>query len=144
MTDQQQHLCPIDGTKGKPVKVITLKSLLVPAALKQLHGAGTYRFCPSPDCLVVYFAESGQTFTIPDLKVPVYQKDSSESVPVCYCFGWNRQRIREEIEQTGESSAIEAISSHIQANRCGCEVNNPQATCCLANVRSVVQQALSR
>lgn len=135
-----QHTCPKDGTTGKPVKLITLKSLLIAAALERLDPQSTYMFCRSSDCSVVYFSEKAQIFTTGDLKVPVFQKDHQEQVSVCYCFDWSRQRLREEIEQTGISTAVTSITSHIKAKRCGCEVNNPQGTCCLANVRETVEQ----
>ncbi|MBW4555753.1 MAG: (2Fe-2S)-binding protein [Trichormus sp. ATA11-4-KO1] len=138
-----QRLCPQDGTKGKIVQLITLKSLLVPSALEQLDSASAYGFCASPNCPVVYFSEQGQTFTTDDLKVPVFQKDFNEDISVCYCFGWSRQRIREEFSQFSqsvESKVIDIITTHIKAKRCGCEVNNPQGACCLGNVRLVTEQ----
>lgn len=137
---QREWRCPQDGTAGRPVQEITLKSLLAPSALEQLDTTTAYGFCYSQDCPVVYFTEQGQTFTTSDLKVPVFQKDEDESVPVCYCFGWTRQRIRAELQQFRENRIIDAITAHIQARRCGCEVNNPQGYCCLENVRSVVKQ----
>jgi hypothetical protein len=137
-----QRLCPQDSTKGKPVQLITLKSLLVPVALEQLNPASAYTFCSSPNCPIVYFSEQGQTFTTADLTVSVFQKNVNEDVPVCYCFGWSRQRIREELNQSGESNAVDMITTHIKAKRCGCEVNNPQGSCCLENVRSVVKQTV--
>lgn len=42
---------------------------------------------PAPDCPVVYFNEEGQTFSIKQVKVPVFQKEKGLDVPVCYCFG---------------------------------------------------------
>lgn len=135
-----QRLCPHDGTKGKPVEVITLKSLLVPSALERLDVTNAYGFCPSNDCPVVYFTEQGQTFRTSDLKVPVFQKDEDAAVSICYCFGWNRQRIHEEFERLGKSNVMDMITAHIKAKRCGCEVNNPQGSCCLGNVRLVVEQ----
>ncbi|MCF2969965.1 (2Fe-2S)-binding protein [Synechococcus sp. Nb3U1] len=137
-----QRLCPQDGTKGKPVQLITLKSLLVPVALEQLNPATAYGFCPSPNCPVVYFSEQGQTFTTADLKVSVFQKNENDDAFVCYCFGWSRQRIREELNQLGESNSVDIIITHIKAKRCGCQVNNPQGSCCLENVRSVVKQTV--
>jgi len=76
-----------------------------------------------------------QIFSTEQVKVPVFQKDRGLNVPVCYCFGWSRSRIQQEIIKTGKSSAETNIRSHIQAGRCGCEVNNPQGSCCLGNVR---------
>lgn len=139
-TSHWQYLCPQDGTRGKPVQEITLKSLLSPRALERLDITSSYGFCQSKDCPVVYFTERGQTFMTSDLKVPVFQKDEDEFVPVCYCFGWTRQRIREELSQSRKNSAVDAIKAHMQAKRCGCEVNNPQGSCCLENVRAVIKQ----
>lgn len=136
----RQRICPNNGTKGNPVELVTLKSLLIGAALEKLDPQSTYTFCPSSDCSVVYFSNTGQTFTTVDLNVPVFQKNFDEQIPACYCFDWSRQRIREEIEQTGTSTVVASITTHIKAKRCGCEVNNPQGACCLANVRDTVQQ----
>lgn len=137
-----QRLCPQDGTKGKPIQLITLKSLLLPVALEQLDSASAYGFCASPNCSVVYFSEQGQTFTIDDLKVPVFQKDFNEDISVCYCFGWSRQRIRKDFSQSVKSNVVDIITAHIKAKRCGCEVNNPQGSCCLGNVRLVIKQVV--
>jgi len=142
-TPSNQSVCPRDGSKGKPVKLITLKSLLQPVALEQLDPQQPYFFCAHTDCPIVYFSELGQEFTTADVKVSVFQKDQRDAVPVCYCFGWSRQRIQEEIEREGKSRAIASITAHIKAKRCGCEVNNPQGLCCLTNVRSVIQAVMS-
>ncbi|MGB7441521.1 MAG: hypothetical protein WA919_10665 [Coleofasciculaceae cyanobacterium] len=127
--------CPRNGTKGKMVPTITLKSLLKPSALETLNPDTVYYFCAAPDCPVVYFNEEGQVFTVEQVKVPVFQKNRGLDVPVCYCFGWSRDRIRQEIIQTGQSSAETNIRSHVKAGRCGCEVNNPQGSCCLASIK---------
>jgi len=134
----QTSICPNNGSKGKIVPTITLKSLLLPEALALLNPNQTYRFCASPNCEVVYFSDDQQTFTTKDLKVPVFQKDNKETVPVCYCFGWTPKRIDDEIKTLGQTNAVEKITSHVQAKRCGCEVNNPQGSCCLVNIQSVI------
>jgi hypothetical protein len=125
--------------KGKMVQTITLKSLLIPSALENLNPNTAYYFCTAPDCPVVYFNEEGQIFSTEQVKVPVFQKDKGLNIPVCYCFGWSRDRIQQEIIKTGKSTAETNIRSHIQARRCGCEVNNPQGSCCLGNVRQLAQ-----
>ncbi|WP_256678082.1 putative iron-sulfur cluster-binding metallochaperone [Fischerella major] len=97
-----------------------------------------YFFCNSTDCPVVYFNEQGQTFITNELKVPVYQKDEGLQVPVCYCFNWTRDRILQQMQQTNHSTPESSIRTHIQAGRCGCQVNNPQGSCCLANIRAFI------
>ncbi|MGC8713874.1 MAG: putative iron-sulfur cluster-binding metallochaperone [Leptodesmis sp.] len=130
--------CPQDQSQGKPVKLITLKSLLMPQALERLNAQASYRFCHSVDCPIVYFSTAGDTFTTDDLKVPVFQKNPGQGVPICYCFDWTRQRLQQDLEQQEQTSAIAAITAHIQAGRCGCEVNNPQGSCCLKNVHDYI------
>lgn len=132
--------CPHDRSPGKPVKVLTLKSLLIPPALERLNPQADYQFCASARCPIVYFSPEGDQFTTDDLKVPVFQKDPSQEVPVCYCFGWTRQRIQQHLGQEEQTAAIATITAHIQAGRCGCEVNNPQGSCCLKNVRDCAKK----
>lgn len=132
--------CPVNREKGKRVQLITLKSLLKPSALSTLNPYIDYFFCGTPDCQVVYFNGEGQKFTTNQIKVSVFQKDRGLDVPVCYCFGWTRKRILQEITQTGRSSAEASIRDRVKAKQCGCEVNNPQGSCCLANVRQLLNK----
>lgn len=127
--------CPACQQKGKGLPLITLKALLVPSALQTLNPANSYSFCPNSDCEVVYFTDE-QVFHKDAVKVPVFQKDEGTEVSVCYCFGWTRQRLGEAIRD--KENPVQHISEHVKANRCGCEVNNPQGSCCLGNVTAFV------
>ncbi|GHF65543.1 hypothetical protein HNQ07_004739 [Deinococcus metalli] len=134
---ETSSVCPVCGTTGKPVKLITLKALLTPGALATLAPERAYRFCPDAGCDVVYFA-GGHTYAQADVKVRVYQKDRSTDVPVCYCFGHTRAGL-ELARLDGHAEAItQSIQGHIKAGRCGCEVNNPQGSCCLGTVKGLV------
>ncbi|MGG1557000.1 putative iron-sulfur cluster-binding metallochaperone [Geobacillus thermoleovorans] len=131
--------CPKCGQNGRRVPLITLKSLLKPAALATLVPDRDYVFCPNPFCETVYFALDGSlAFFVGDLKVPVFQKDSGLDVPVCYCFDWTRERIVQALRQGKDS--LQEIKTHVQAGRCGCEVNNPQGACCMGNVAEFIRQ----
>ncbi len=132
--------CPMCGNIGRKVETITLKSLLLPDALARLEPRSQYSMCTNRTCDIVYFSEGGELFKTSELKVPVFQKSADENCPVCYCFGWTRKKIRKEVQETGKSTAISTIAEHIKAGRCGCEVNNPQGSCCLGNVKSVLQE----
>lgn len=132
--------CPRCGNEGKTVGIVTLKSLLVPESLARLEPISNYRMCDNQDCTVVYFNEEGSVFQTTNIKVPVFQKSKGQDSPVCYCFGWTKSKLKSEVEQTGKSAAISSISEHIKAGRCGCEVNNPQGSCCLSNVKGVLDK----
>lgn len=131
-------VCPSCKSKGKKVGVITLKSLLKPSALETLNADLNYFFCQTPDCDVVYFTNE-KTYLMSDMKVRVYQKDQSLTVPACYCFDWTREKIHEQLKNV-HTLPTEHIRKNIKANRCGCEVNNPQGSCCLGNVTAYIRE----
>lgn len=128
--------CPFCQQKGKNIPLITLKSLLKPKALETIHPEFSYAFCSNQACEVVYFSDS-QTFGKEMLKVSVFQKDIGLDVPVCYCFDWTRGRLIQAVQEN--QRPIDHIRQQVQANRCGCEVNNPQGACCLGNVTAFVR-----
>jgi len=128
--------CPVCQQKGKSVQLITLKALLQPKALETIHPELSYAFCTNSSCEVVYFCDE-QTISKDMLKVPVFQKDDALDVPVCYCFGWTRERLTQAVQES--LYPIEHIREQVQANHCGCEVNNPQGACCLGNVTAFIR-----
>jgi hypothetical protein len=134
-------VCPVCLAKGRSVDLITLKALLTATALKRLQPT-SYRFCPSRDCHVVYFAGES-VFNTDDLRVPVWQKSASSSVPVCYCFEHSEESIRAMMDGNAEKGPVGEIKRLVQEGRCACEVRNPQGSCCLGNVTQVVERILS-
>ncbi|REK76916.1 putative iron-sulfur cluster-binding metallochaperone [Paenibacillus paeoniae] len=128
--------CPVCHKKGRKIQLITIKALLQPTALETIHPDLTYAFCANSSCEVVYFSDK-QTLRKDTLKVSVYQKDNAFDVPVCYCFGWTRERLAKAVQQYHHP--IEQIQQQVQANRCGCEINNPQGACCLGNVTTFIR-----
>jgi hypothetical protein len=137
-TEEVRTNCPSCKNKGKNVQLITLKSLLKASALETIIPDTSYFFCPNPSCSIVYFNETNlQTFNEDNVKVPVYQKNPSINVPVCYCFDWTRERL---ILAVGyKQQPTDQIKAYVQEGRCGCEVNNPQGACCLGNVSTFMQ-----
>lgn len=104
-------------------------ALLKPAALQRLDPQATYRFCASPDCLVVYYAP-GHTFEKDHLSVRVFQKERDPATLVCYCFGYTLATIA-----SAPTAALADINKLVKQGRCACELRNPQGTCCLGNIK---------
>ncbi|MBP0726015.1 (2Fe-2S)-binding protein [Bacillus sp. RG28] len=134
------EVCPSCNVDGKKVKIITLKSLLKPMALNSLNANLDHYFCSTSNCEVVYFDSEKKSYFKSDIKVQVFQKDSSLDVPVCYCFDWTKGKLQQSVQNELASQPVEQIRKNIKANRCGCEVNNPQGSCCLANVTTFIDQ----
>ena len=133
------ELCPYCNSKGKKVKIITLKSMLKPMILSTLNANLPHYFCSTKDCSVVYFDSGKKTYLISEIKVSVHQKDNSSDVQVCYCFDWTKEKIKEYVEKGLTPNPVEHIRENIKENRCGCEINNPQGSCCLGNVTNYIK-----
>lgn len=134
------ELCPSCNEKGKIVKIITLKSMLKPSVLDSLNADLTHYFCSEKDCDVVYFDTDKKTYFTADIKVSVHQKDANTNVPICYCFGWTKEKIKQHVVNELSPNPLVHIRENIKENRCGCEVNNPQGSCCLGNVTSYIKE----
>ena len=133
-------MCPASGTRGKPVELLTVKTLLTESALARVTASERHAFCPESACDVVYFTGRGDTYTKADVRVRVSQKEPAGGRMLCYCFGEDETGIRHEIEATGTSHAVERIRAHIAAGRCACEVRNPRGACCLGEVATAVKR----
>jgi hypothetical protein len=134
----ESSTCPVSSTKGKRIGLNTLKSLLAPQALAKLDPNVQHFFCPDSNCDVVYFS-SERTYGTRDVKVAVFQKDSGPDVPACYCFGWTRAALADAVARGNGEAAPTSITAHVEVGRCGCELNNPQGSCCLGNVHKALK-----
>lgn len=134
-----ENICPECGQKGKPVDTATVKAQLS-VSLRHI-GQIPYLFCRTHACPIVYFSSDGeQTFTTEQVRERVYQKEpEADEVHVCYCFQHTVHEVR--IASPDEQSAIlDDINAGIKANQCACDLRNPQGSCCLGNVREVINQ----
>ncbi len=124
---------------SRPVSRKTVLLMLKPHLLEQAM-TGTYSFCSAPDCPVVYFEEQGShRFTTKDLRVTVGVKASTDPIPLCYCFGFDEDYIRDEIAKTGTTTIPERISTLIREGLCACESRNPAGVCCLGEVNKAAK-----
>jgi hypothetical protein len=132
--------CPHCQRAGKPVTPLTLKALLA-VPLTDVRETD-YRFCRTPTCPVVYYSVDGeQRFSEEDVRERVHQKHPhDDDVFVCYCFRHTPGSIKGELSATGQSTVVATITAGIHGGHCACDVRNPQGSCCLGNVRAVVQR----
>ena len=126
--------CPVNGAHSKQVDALTVKSLVRQLPLGMPNDQ--YYFCEARDCDVVYFCFDPQApiFRREHLMVRVGAKETADPIPICYCFGFTRQDIWEEIRSTRKSTVAERITTEVKAGHCACEVRNPSGKCCLGDV----------
>lgn len=132
--------CPSCHHPGKPVARSTVEALVTPEFRHGLNGVA-YAFCETQTCPVVYYSDDGARVPKQQLRVRVGIKETDDPIPVCYCFGVTERMIREEIEQTGRSTASARIRAEVRAGNCRCEVENPSGRCCLGEVVQAEKQA---
>jgi len=142
-TAEPHHACAPCGTNSRPVTRKTMLLMLKPEHFNRI-GESEYRFCAAPECRVVYFNGAGQAFTTEDLRVRVGLKESSDPIPLCYCFGFEDRHVREEIERTGKTSVPQRISQFIKQRLCACEMRNPSGACCLGEVNKSARRLLAQ
>ncbi|MEG0440166.1 MAG: (2Fe-2S)-binding protein [Solibacillus sp.] len=140
---ENDGVCPTCNNKAKNVKLITLKSLLKPTALETLNANVNHYFCSSKECDVVYFDADNKKYLTTDIKVAVHQKDDHVTTSICYCFDWTKEKLEKYVKQELFPNPIEHIRENIKENRCGCEINNPQGSCCLGNVTKYIRSIKS-
>jgi hypothetical protein len=134
--------CPVNGARSKQVDMLTVKSLVRQLPMGMLNTQ--YYFCEAPGCDAVYFPLDIQAPILrrQDLMVRVGAKEMVDPIPVCYCFGFTRQDIQDEIVKTGHSTVAERITAEVRAGNCACEVKNPSGKCCLGDVARVVKDCV--
>lgn len=133
--------CAVSGTRSKQVELLTVRSLV--RRLPMAMPSTAYYLCEAPSCDVVYFPSNSEApiFHRSDLLVRVGVKETEDPLPVCYCFGFTRQDIWDEIRQTGKSTVARQITAEVKAGNCACEVKNPSGKCCLGNVTRTARTA---
>lgn len=135
LPESKPGICPRCNTKGKPLATITVKSLVRDHS--RVPATATFSLCRTPDCEVVYFSAE-EVFRKSDLKVRVGFKEQQDPIPLCYCFGYDREDLRREIETQGVSKTPDRIKTEVKAGFCACEVKNPAGSCCLGDVNRAV------
>ncbi|NJD51635.1 MAG: hypothetical protein FIB07_02085 [Candidatus Methanoperedens sp.] len=133
-------ICPECGNTGKPVMEITLRSMVKEPVFASIENPDGFYFCETPTCEVVYFNNEQQAcLHKQDVKVRVGIKEKENPVQVCYCFGWTKERIFEQIRQLGYSTAVREITAKIKADECTCDKKNPSGRCCLGEVNKAIK-----
>ena len=131
--------CPINGQVTRPVPHHTVERLVrsrVSAELRQQP----YYFCDAPDCDVVYVSALGDHVITKDLlSVRVGIKETDDPVPLCYCFGYDRRAIHEDIRRSGDTDIQRVITERVRAGECRCEEVNPSGGCCLGTVSRAIK-----
>ena len=139
------QVCRVCGNHGTAVPAITVASLVAPDRRSRLASLEGFSSCRTPDCPVAYFAsERDEYIDKADLTVRIGVKETDDPAPLCYCFGWTKRMVDDEVARTGTSSAVREITERMRATGCTCERTNPSGRCCLLDVQAYISLAAER
>ncbi|MBI3449687.1 MAG: copper chaperone Copz family protein [Acidobacteria bacterium] len=130
--------CPRCGAQGRLVSARTVSAHVRADVAARLLGV-EQRFCGSRDCPVLYYGSDGRLVEKDASLTRIGAKESTDPIPLCYCFNVTAGDVREEIVRTGRSAIADWIAAEVRAGRCACEVKNPSGVCCLGDVRRCAQ-----
>ena len=137
----ERPTCPMNGQVTKPVGRKTVESLVNPEAWEALTPQ-PYYFCDAPDCDSVYISALGDHLVTKDLlTVRVGIKETEDPIPLCYCFGYDRLAVRDDVRRHGDTDIQRLITQRVKAGECRCEETNPSGGCCLGNVAKAIKHA---
>lgn len=57
---------------------------------------------------------------------------------ICYCFGYSREDIRQDLISNGQSLILKRILQEKMMGTCQCALKNPKGRWCTGDVRRVV------
>lgn len=133
--------CPMNSQVTRPVGRKTVESLTKLETRAALRPQ-PYYFCDARDCDIVYVSPLGDHVITKDLlTVRVGIKETADPIPLCYCFGYDRQAVREDIRLKGDTDIQRIVTERVRAGECRCEETNPSGGCCLGNVARAIKQA---
>jgi hypothetical protein len=139
------RVCRACGNSGIPVPGVTVESLVAPARRSRLASLEGFAACRTLDCPVAYFAsERDEYIDKADLTVRIGVKENEDPAPLCYCFGWTKRMVDDEVARAGTSSAVLDIAERMRATGCACERTNPSGRCCLPDVEAYAALARGR
>jgi hypothetical protein len=131
----------MNGQVAKPVGRKTVDSLVTREARAALTPQ-PYYFCDAADCDTVYVSSLGDHLIPKDqLTVRVGVKETEDPIPLCYCFGYDHQAVRDDIRRHGDTDIQKVITQHVRVGECRCEETNPSGGCCLGNVAKAIKHA---
>ena len=133
--------CPMSGRRTRPVGRKTVRSLIKPEFQAALTPQ-PYFFCDAPDCDTVYVSALGDHIINKDmLTVRVGIKETDDPIPLCYCFGYDRKAVRDDIRRQNDTDILSVITDRVRAGECRCEETNPSGGCCLGIVAKAIKHA---
>ena len=136
--------CPNCGIDAVQITTETVRNMVEPFGNQEVEDDVQYRICEAQECRVVNFDdELGQQFGIDVIRERSNFKldRDAEPHPLCYCFGYDKAHLSEDIVEYCATNIDEWITERVQAEKCACRYKSPLGSCYLSNVREAIAEA---
>jgi len=122
------QICPKLGIPSVPVNVEAAKFNIAESRKALVNVKDRWSVCVKPDCDWSYFSKHTE-FRTSDLIVPLFFKDNSDAVPICYCSNLTRGEIKIAVKNGCKS--IDDVQNYSNKDITGfCKERNPLGRCC--------------
>ncbi len=122
------QICPQCGSPAIPVNEKAVIFNLIDSIKPLVEMNMNWSICNNPNCSCSYFSKK-QIFQLTDLIKPLFFKDFSDDVPICYCSDLTRGEIKNAV-RTGKKT-IDEVQEFTQKNITDlCTERNPLGKCC--------------
>lgn len=122
------QICPECGVPAVGVKVKAVKYNIIDSGKDLVDTNIKWSICTNPKCGCSYFSKR-KVFMTTDLIVPLFYKDYSDKVPVCYCSNLTRGEIMKAVKNGCKH--IKDVQKYTKKNITGlCRERNPLGKCC--------------
>ena len=131
--------CPHCNEEAKGVLGKTVNALVKDEVKNKFSCMEGFYYCKTPSCQTVYFRDE-TILTQKDMRVVVGLKDGAKPATVCYCFEWTKEKIKAELQEKGDTVALEDIKTKMENPGCACDVLNPSGGCCLGDTTKAIKE----
>lgn len=122
------QLCPKCGFPAISVNEKAVRFNVIDSLKPMIEPNLKWSICNNPLCDCSYFSKK-HNFKTTDLIKPLFFKDNSDNVPICYCSDLTRGEINNAVKKGKRT--IDEVQEFTQKDITGhCEERNPLGKCC--------------
>ena len=134
-----ETLCPFCHQKSNIVPSSAVNHFIRDDLKKNISSLEGFRFCDNKICQVVYFKKD-ITIKQSQIKYSIGIKEGSKPATICFCFNWTKEKIKKQIDECQNSTALIEIKKNMNNGLCNCEVNNPRGKCCMKDIKKTIDE----
>ena len=122
------QICPECGQPGVKVNSKAVKYNLKKSVSAKIDHKLKWNACINKDCRCSYYSGK-QKYSIADMGTPLFYKDSSDNVPICYCSDLTRSEIKNAVRKGKLTTGAVRKFTH-KTSTGHCDKMNPLGKCC--------------